>query len=297
MSGDWAPNAYQSASLAPLAPPPPAPVWPVFAGLAAACVATVAIAVSSTGLVAAVVAARTGARLVPLLSGPAVQAFARSAEGVLAVALSASLAFTVVPIVAASFSSEGVGARLRAGTVRGGAATFVAAAVLAAGTGYASFFVTLRAGGSATGTVGALRRLANVPDPRTFALAVLVAAVGGAVAEELFVRGFALGRIEKRLPPPLANLAVAAAFALAHSHGADFLLSLPPGLAMGWAAQRAGSVRCTIVAQALAHTALLCVLRAAPAVSPGYASVAFAVIAAGVGAFGLAASASAQPSR
>lgn len=84
-----------------------------------------------------------------------------------------------------------------------------------------------------------------------FAIALVAVAIAPGIAEEAFFRGFFQTRVAAAWGRRAALLASAAAFAVIHVDPAQVAVAFAAGVYLGWLADRAGSIRPTMIAHAL----------------------------------------------
>src|SRR5262249_32478013 len=93
--------------------------------------------------------------------------------------------------------------------------------------------------------------------PIAVAVALLGSGVFAPVFEELIFRGVLYGTLRTRLASPLAAVASAPAFALAHAHGAARLLTaFPSGVLWAWVYERTGSLLPSMAAHVVNNAAV-----------------------------------------
>lgn len=89
---------------------------------------------------------------------------------------------------------------------------------------------------------------------RALVLAVLVVGLLAPVAEELFFRGFMLGRLREQWPPGRAIVVTSLGFGLIHGEPVHAALAFAIGIYLGWVAERSASVAPAIGCHAVNNT-------------------------------------------
>ena len=243
---------YRDLGSSPVTPVSPPRLWTLALAVVAALVATL---VGLGGTMAVFVGVfvvrivRAGGRPPSALAiGRMVQDFSLTAPGVLASGLVSVLVFGGVAALGGVLSPRGARARLRLdASPRWGLVGLAALGVLV-GVGMVSSQVAVALGLSEQGTLPMLRRAFAHMTPPVFVLAVLIVGVGAGVGEELFFRGYLLTRLEERVRPWLAIVAVSFAFGLAHYDPVHSTFAFVIGLGQGWTTRRSGSVRPAVLA-------------------------------------------------
>jgi|JI10StandDraft_1071094.scaffolds.fasta_scaffold193813_3 membrane protease YdiL (CAAX protease family) len=248
---DTAPVPYRDFS-APLPPAVERPrLWTLLLGIVVTVLVTVVGVIATLGVFGVVFTARlarSGHAPSPAEMGEMIGAFALTAPGILVSGLVTALAFGGVALFSGVLSAAGVSARLRLQATPRWFMTGLAAMLQLLGFGMVASQVAIALGMGETGTLPLLRRAFSHLTPPLFVLSVLIVGVGAGVAEELFFRGYLLTRLEQRVRPWFANMAVAFAFALAHFDPVHSSFAFLVGVAQGWTSRRSGSIRAAMVA-------------------------------------------------
>jgi membrane protease YdiL (CAAX protease family) len=218
-------------------------LWPVLAAYLAAFVLAMG---ASIAFVLVAVAGRAGGSATRLADEA--MRFALTAPGLLGAAFVDAGVLVGVTLVAARFMGGGMQARLRLGPTRatplGVGATVVGMAGLSLACGAAADLLSVGHGGVMEAIASALRS----SDPRRVLVALLAIAVAPAIAEEGFFRGLLLTRLRARWGRWPAIVTSAGAFGLFHVDPVQGSLAFVAGLFLGWAADRFGGIRPTMVA-------------------------------------------------
>ncbi|MFN7131093.1 MAG: lysostaphin resistance A-like protein [Myxococcales bacterium] len=142
----------------------------------------------------------------------------------------------------------GVGTRdlrngLRLGGTAAGPVDFLLALVgfLAAGEALGAIIALL--GYAEHGSLGAMNRMMAAASGAELAASLLVLAVIGGFAEELFFRGFLQPRLVAALGSARGIVSTSAAFGLVHFDWVQSPAAFVMGLLFGWLAERTGSIR------------------------------------------------------
>jgi membrane protease YdiL (CAAX protease family) len=257
---------------APLTAPPAATqrVWTVFVGYAGALVASALLGYLAVGGIALIAALRQRLAQGAWMSPPMAFAFAHRLAGqpvgVLATALATALALAAFALIPASLSAELLIDRLR---LRARPKWFAWGVLAAWGLrgiadltgGLAQLFhVAPRA------SLRAMQQVGDPARPGLTILAVLILGLAVAAGEELFFRGYAWSRLDKRWGPWVASAVSAALFATAHAGDpTQAAFSLAAGVFLGWVSARAGTIRVTLVAHALHNVVAVLTLASATA--------------------------------
>ena len=254
----------------PLARPSP---WPAIAAYA---VTFVLAMVSSTLLVFAVAFVRTRGERSHLQA--AAYAFTLSAQGLMAGALVNAVVLGAAAFAAASLSRTSVGSALRLGPTRASPLGCIAITIGLVGLNFAGGTTSelLRLRGS--GVMDTLAQSLRDPGVGLFATAVLTIGVAPGFAEETFFRGFLQTRLAASWGRWPAIVATAAAFGLIHLDPVQGSIAFVAGLFLGWAAERLGGVRPSILAH-VTNNAIFVGLSAVGSASPGPASADLAIVA------------------
>jgi membrane protease YdiL (CAAX protease family) len=229
----------------------PAPVasralWPVFV---AYLVAFLLVLVAGTVYVFVVAIRRSGWDLVRLAD--AATNVARSAPGLLGVALVSAVTLALVTLAAAWLMGRDVAARLNLRPTRARPLGVAAAVVGLAGLSLACGSAAQLAGLGKEGVSASIAATLRSSNPLRMTLAVLVLGVAPALAEEGFFRGLMLTRLRARWSRWPAIVVTAAAFGVFHVDPVQGSEAFVAGLFFGWVVERLGGIRPTIVAHAV----------------------------------------------
>ncbi len=247
---------------------------PVLVAYLAAFVLT---AVASVTLVFCVALARSSRHPSELQSEAT--AFAFSAPGLMAGAAAGAAVLASVALAAARLQGPRVLARLHLGPTRASplGTLAVTAGLLGLSTagGTVADWLGLRGGGM----MDEMARALQAPPPARFIAALLAIGVAPGLAEETFFRGFMQPGLVASWGRWPAIVAAAAAFGLIHLDRVQGPVAFVAGLFLGWAVERLGGIRPSI----LAHVANNAIFLAAAALG---SSVQFGPAAQAAGAAG-----------
>jgi membrane protease YdiL (CAAX protease family) len=242
----------------PATPRPPA--WPALVAYAVGFFATLA---ASTGLLLAVGAARVRGPWPAILEEA--QRFAVSGAGLTAQAALSAAALAAVAAAGARLLGPDIAAQLRLGTTRasalGGAAAVVGTVGLSLSCGAATDLLGARRGVVMEGISRAMRTQGY----SAFVLAVVAIGVAPAIAEEAFFRGLIQGRLVAAWGRVPGIVGAALTFGLIHIDPVHMTLALVAGLFLGWAAERLGGIRPTMLAHAVNNSMFLALAMLQPA--------------------------------
>jgi membrane protease YdiL (CAAX protease family) len=215
--------------------------WPALVAYAVAFVLALA---ASLGLVLAVGFLRAGE---PARVQPEAEAFALSAAGLIAGALTNALVLGGVALVAA----RGMGrprVELNLGPTRARAVDRVAVTVGLVGLSFACGSVSELLGVRGGGVMDTMAAALLHPSAPRFVAAVLAIGVAPGLAEETLFRGLMQTRLTASWGRWPAIVVSAAAFGLIHLDPVQGTLAFVAGLFLGWVVDRFGSARTSILA-------------------------------------------------
>ena len=247
------------------APPPRRPrVWSVFLVLVALLGVITVATVVLLGLIAGIVVARSGAAPEPEAMTALVKGLLERPWVLGVMTVMTALINGGVALGAAAASPVPVRARLRLGLPRGlPPLHWVLGCAGVVGLSVALGSVTRMLGlWPSSGPLYVIANAARAADTGELVLLLLGIALGTGVAEEWVFRGYAQTRLVERWGRWPGVLAAAVLFGLFHMSPAQSLLSLALGVAMGWLAERSGSVWPAAAAHVANNTVALLLPRA-----------------------------------
>ncbi|MGH7270501.1 MAG: lysostaphin resistance A-like protein [Polyangiaceae bacterium] len=226
--------------------------WPALMAYAGAFVLAFA---TSTGLVFAVAFARTRGRPSGLMEETA--KFALSAPGLMAVALANAAVLFAVALVGARIQGRGVVARLGIGPSRASPGGVLAAVAGIIGLSFSCGAACDLAGLHVQGTMEAMAEALRSPTPDRLALELLTIAVAPAIAEETFFRGMLQARLTASWGLWPGIVATSLAFGIFHLDPVQGSMAFLAGLFLGWAVERLGGVRPSVLAHGINNAAFI----------------------------------------
>ncbi len=240
-------------------------VWSVFVGFLGALVLMLVGNVALLGVAA--VATGRGA------SG--VDRFVTSLVGISASAVVTVTCLGAISIGAGVVSHQPLAARLRLGPGRLGAPAIAAASFASMGASVAFSLGCDLAGLKEGGVLAEVTRAVLEAPSVHFVGALLALAVGPALGEEIFFRGFAQTRLEARWGRWVAIAIASALFGLVHLDPKQGSFAFAAGLWLGFVASRAGSVRPSMIVHCANNAGSLLLARfgLAPASTGGKAAM------------------------
>ncbi len=233
-------------------PSPRPPAWPALAAYLAGFVFSLG---SSVILIFAVATARSsGAR--SSLSAEA-REFAFSTEGLLYGALVSAAALAAVALLTARLQREPVVARLRLGPTRASLFGFleVTGGLIALNLACATTSEML--GVRESSVMDAVAHTLQSPTPGRFVAALATLGVAPGLAEEVFFRGLLQSRLVASWGRWPGIVAASAAFGLIHLDPFQGSIAFVAGLFLGWAVERFGGVRPSIVAHVVNNSVVV----------------------------------------
>jgi len=245
-------------------------VWPVFLGFAGALFLMLVGNVALLGVAALAIGKGT--------SG--VDRFVTSLAGISASAIVTVACLGAVSVGAGVLSRERVVARLRLGPGRLSAPAIASASFASLGASVAFSLGCDLAGLKEGGVLAEVTRAVLEAPTAHFAGALLALAVGPALGEEIFFRGFAQTRLEARWGRWIAVAIASALFGLVHLDPKQGSFAFAAGLWLGFVASRAGSVRPSMIVHCVNNAGSLLLARfgLAPATAGGRAVMCGAAI-------------------
>lgn len=197
--------------------------------------------------------------------------FATSAPGLIAVAATNAAVLLAVAVIFARFTGRRVesssppfaslGDLLRLGPSRFGARSFAAALAGMLGVSFACASAVDLAGARHDSVMHTLAQGLHALPWGLFAVAIGAIALAPGLAEETFFRGFFQTRVAAAWGRRTALFVSAAAFAIIHVDPAQVAVAFAAGVYLGWIADRAGSIRPTMIAHALNNSVFVVLAR------------------------------------
>ncbi len=227
---------------------PPA-VWPVLVSFVLALALLVTLNVA-------------GAIPVVLLVGShRFEAFILTLPGLSYAASLSVVALTAVSLVGARLSRTPITDRLALGPSRATTATLVLATVGLVATSVAFSLALEISGYKDTGVLTKITEALSRASLPAFLLALVCLALGPAVGEELYFRGFVQSRLAARWGPAPAIAVSSVLFGVFHLDLKQGAFAILAGFLLGWLAHAARSTRASVVAHCANNAASLCLTR------------------------------------
>jgi membrane protease YdiL (CAAX protease family) len=178
------------------------------------------------------------------------QHFALSATGLMASATVAAVVLLAVAGVSARLRGPDIAEQLRLRSSRASGVGFLAAVTGMAGLSVACGALNEVLGDKSSVVMSTLARALAAPSPARFIWAMGAVAIVPGIAEETFFRGLVQTRLAQRWGRWPGIIGSAAAFGLFHVEPLQGSFALVAGLFLGWASDRLGGVRPTVLSHA-----------------------------------------------
>jgi membrane protease YdiL (CAAX protease family) len=229
-------------------PPRPSP-WPVVWAFAAAFFLTFGVSVLVVFGVAWLRVDGQRSRLLDEAS-----AFALSATGLMAGALSSASVLALVALVGARLQGGPVAARLRLGPTRATLPATAVAVLGMMGLSVACGAATQLLGVGGSGVMDTMATALRGPSAGRFLASLVTIAIAPGLAEETFFRGWMQARLVASWGrwPGIATTALA--FGLIHADLVQGTLAAVAGVYLGWIVERSGGIRPSIAAHVANNT-------------------------------------------